>query len=258
MPALQNPILFEHPLNERTRTLLRISHLFGQFEYHLAGSSQWQSRAALQALLDISSILARTDIRKDLIKQLDQQQKSLASISANPKVDQLRLQQVLDDIAHTVERLYASNRQLGGSLRKNGFLNSISQRAPIPGGSYEFDLPQFHYWLNLPHTERVMQLDGWRHEISTVQETAELLLGLLRSSSVYQEQTAVGGLYQHNLDSKRGMQLIQVKVGAESLLYAEISGSKHRFCVRFLESIDWDHPQQTEQDVPFELKTCAI
>ncbi len=258
MPALQNPILFEHPLNERTRTLLRIAHLFEQFEYHLAGSSQWQSRAALQALLDISSILARTDIKKDLIKQLDQQQKSLASIGANPKVDQVRLQQVLDDITHMTERLYACNRQLGGSLRKNDFLNSISQRAPIPGGSYEFDLPQFHYWLNLPHTERVMQLDGWRHEISTVQETAELLLGLLRSSNVYQEQTAVGGIYQQNLNSKRGIQLIQVKVEAASLLYAEISGSKHRFCIRFLESSQWEHPQQTEQDVPFALKTCAI
>ncbi len=258
MPALQNPILFEHPLNERTRTLLRVSHLFEQFEYHLAGSSQWQSRAALQALLDINSILARTDIKKDLIKQLDQQQKSLASISTNPKVDQVRLQQVLDDIAHMIERLYGTGGQLGGSLRKNDFLNSISQRAPIPGGSYEFDLPQFHYWLNLPHTERVMQLDSWRHEISTVQETAELLLGLLRGSSVYQEQTATRGLYQQNLDSKRGMQLIQVKIEAEFLLYAEISGSKHRFCIRFLESSQWDHPQQTEQDIPFALKTCAI
>ncbi len=258
MPVLQNPILFEHPLNERTRTLLRISHLFEQFEFHLAGSSQWQSRAALQALLDISSILARADIKKDLIKQLEQQKKSLASISSNPKVDQIRLQQVLDDISYMIERLFTGGRQLGGSLRKNDFLTSISQRAPIPGGSYEFDLPQFHYWLNLPHTERVMQLDDWRHEISTVQETAELLLGLLRNGSVYQEKTASNGLYQKNLNGKREVQLIQVRVAAESLLYAEISGSKHRFCIRFLESSQWDHPQQTDQDVTFELKACAI
>ena len=189
MPVLHNQILFEHPLNERTRTLLRISHLFEQFEFHLAGSSQWQSRAALQALLDISSILARADIKKDMLKQLEQQQKSLTSISSNPKVDQVRLHQVLDDIANMIDRLYSSGRQLGGALRKNDFLKSISQRAPIPGGSYEFDLPQFHYWLNLPHTERAMQLDDWRHEISTVQETTELLLGLLRSGSVFQQQT---------------------------------------------------------------------
>ncbi|WP_293672481.1 cell division protein ZapD [Thiolapillus sp.] len=258
MPVLHNQILFEHPLNERTRTLLRISHLFEQFEFQLAGSSQWQSRAALQALLDISSILARADIKKDMLKQLEQQQKSLTSISSNPKVDQVRLHQVLDDIANMIDRLYSSGRQLGGALRKNDFLKSISQRGPIPGGSYEFDLPQFHYWLNLPHTERVMQLDDWRHEISTVQETTELLLGLLRSSSVFQQQTALKGLYQQNLDAKREVQLIQVKVDAASLLYAEISGSKHRFTIRFLESNQGEHPGQSEQDVPFQLKTCAI
>jgi len=257
-PVLQNPILFEHPLNERTRTLLRISHLFEQFEFHLAGSSQWHSRAALQALLDISSILARADIKKDLLKQLERQQKALSSISTNPKVDQIRLQQVLDDIARMIDRLYTSGRQLGGALKKSDFLNSISQRALIPGGSYEFDLPQFHYWLNLPHTERVMQLDDWRHEIGNVQETTELLLGLLRSGSTYQQQNAIKGIHQQNLDTKREVQLIQVKVDASSLLYAEISGSKHRFCIRFLESSQWEQPRQTEQDVPFQLKTCAI
>jgi len=103
-----------------------------------------------------------------------------------------------------------------------------------------------------------MQLDDWRHEISTVQETTELLLGLLRSGSVFQQKTALKGLHQQNLDAKREVQLIQVKVDAADLLYAEISGSKHRFAIRFLESSEWEHPKQSEQDVVFQLKTCAI
>ena len=41
-------------------------------------------------------------------------------------------------------------------------------------------------------------------------------------------------------------------------LFAEISGSKHRFCIRFMESSDWEHPVKTESDVPFELNTCVI
>jgi cell division protein ZapD len=258
MPVLQNQILFEHPLNERTRSLLRISRLFEQFDHHLANSNPWQSRAALQAILDISNILARADIKKELIKQLDQQKKSLSAMANNPNVDHIRLQQVLDDLRHMIERMYADNHQLGGSLRKNSFLSSISQRAPIPGGSYEFDLPQLHYWLNLPHTERVMQLDDWRHEISTVQETTELLLNLLRNGSIFQTKTAKNGLYQQNLDSKRDIQMVQVKIDAEKLIYAEISGSKHRFSVRFMETEPWEHPSQTGRDTDFELKTCGI
>ncbi|RTZ72032.1 MAG: hypothetical protein DSZ02_10275 [Gammaproteobacteria bacterium] len=33
-------------------------------------------------------------------------------------------------------------------MRKSDFLNGIAQRMSIPGGSFEFDLPQFHYWLH--------------------------------------------------------------------------------------------------------------
>ncbi len=258
MPELHNSLLFEHPLNERTRTLLRISHLFEQFEYHLPASSPWQSRAAVQALLDIVSILGRADIKQELIKQLEQQKHSLERIGDNPGVDQVRLHQVLEDIDRMSERLFATTSQLGNSLRKNEFLNGIAQRMPIPGGSFEFDLPQLHYWLNLPHTERVMQLDDWRHEISVVQETTDLLLGTLRHSNVFRPRSASNGFFQQSLDKSRRVDLIQVLLPAETFLYAEISGNKHRFCIRFMESIQWEQPEQTSQEVVFKLKTCHI
>ena len=251
-------LLFEHPLNERTRTLLRISHLFDQYEYHLAASSPWQSRAAVQALLEIASILARADIKTEMIKQLDQHAKTLESMALNPDVDQQRLSRVLEDIATTGERLHAVDGQLGNRLRKNEFLNSIAQRLPIPGGSFEFDLPQYHYWLHLPHEERAGELDNWRREIAVVQDTVELLLGLLRNSNVPREMTASRGIYQKSLDPQRPVEMIQVTLDPGLGLFAEISGSKHRFCVRFMESRPWERPSTTEGEVPFRLKTCVI
>ncbi len=258
MPELQNSLLFEHPLNERTRTLLRISHLFEQFEYHLPASNPWQSRAAIQALLDIVAILGRADIKQEFIKQLEERKRALERIAGNPGVDQIRLHQVLEDINRMSERLLDSTSQLGNSLRKNEFLNSIAQRAPIPGGSFEFDLPQLHYWLSLPHTERVMQMDDWRHEISVVQETTDLLLGTLRSSNVFRPRSASGGFFQQSLDKNRRVDLIQVLLPAESFLYAEISGNRHQFSIRFMESIQWEQPMRTSEEVAFKLKTCHI
>ncbi|HIE55891.1 MAG TPA: cell division protein ZapD [Chromatiaceae bacterium] len=254
---MQN-LLFEHPLNERTRTLLRISHLFEQFEYHLAASSAWQSRGAIQALLEIASILSRADLKSEMIKQLDQHARTLEAMALNPDVDQRRLRSVLEDIATTGERLHAVDGQLGNHLRKNEFLNSIAQRLPIPGGSFEFDLPQYHYWLHLPHETRARELDGWRREIAVVQDAVELLLGLLRNSSVPREMTASRGIYQKSLDPQRPVEMIQVSIEPTLGLFAEISGSKHRFCVRFMKSQPRERPSATEQDVPFKLKTCVI
>lgn len=257
MPPLQN-LLFEHPLNERTRTLLRISHLFDQFEYHLAAANPWQSRSAVQALLEIASILARADIKTEMIKQLDQHAKTLEAIALNPDVDQQRLARVLEDISTTSDRLHATSGQLGKSLRKNEFLASIAQRLAIPGGSFEFDLPQFHFWLHLPYETRAGQLDQWRREVAVVQDTVELLLGLLRNSNVPRQMTASRGIYQKSLDPQRPVEMIQVTIDPALGLFAEISGSKHRFCIRFMQSLEWERPATAEMDIPFTLKTCVI
>ena len=258
MPQLQK-LLYEHPLNERTRTLLRISHLFDQFEYHLPSGSPWQSRSAVQALLDITSILARADIKTEMIKQLDQHARTLQGVALNPDVDPERLSRVLEDIERTSQRLHAVEGQLGSRLRKSDFLNGIAQRMSIPGGSFEFDLPQFHYWLHLPHARRVDQLNRWRQEIAVVQDTVELLLGLLRNSNVPREMIAVQGLYHRSLDPKqKEVEMIQVGLDPAQQLFPEISGNKHRFTVRFMATTDWENPETTAADVPFTLKTCVI
>ena len=41
----------------------------------------------------------------------------------------------------------------------------------------------------------------------------------------------------------------------ETQLFAEISGGKHRFTVRFLEPTEEERPSQTRMDVPFSLNT---
>jgi len=255
---LHHQILYEHPLNEQCRTLLRLSHLFEQFDYHLAKDSLQNSRSALASLLDITSILARADLKSELIKILERQHHNLLAMTSKQGVDQLRLEQILQDISSLGQKLKSSNCQLAQSLRVNEFLKTISQRLPIPGGSFDFDLPQFHYWLHMPHAERVMQLDGWRHEIQAVQDTVDLLLSLIRSSNHPKQVVAEQGTYQQPLDSQRSVQLIQISLADNAMVYAVASGNKHRFCVRFMESSDWEHPTQTSKDIPFTLKICLI
>jgi len=255
---LHDTLLFEHPLNERTRTLLRLARLFDQFQRHIPEKSAWSHRVAVQALVDILAILSRADIKSELIKQLDQHAKSLQKVALNPEVDQARLQRVLADLERTGNRLHGVNGQLGAGLRKNEFLNSIAQRLTIPGGSFEFDLPQFHYWLNLPPPERVQQLEKWQREIAVVQDSVELLLGLLRHSSLPRQQVAPRGTFQKGLDPQRPVEMIQVAVDPALKVHPEISGSKHRLYIRFLENPDGEHAVATEQDVPFSLKICVL
>ena len=255
---MTNQIIFEQPLNEKCRTLLRLSHLFEQFDFHLPHDAEWHARAALRALLDIATILTRADIKSELLKEMDRYRVSLSRMANTPGVDTDRLQHILQNLQNSAQALQSIQGQLGKALRKNDFLNSVLQRCSIAGGGFDFDLPQLHYWLCLPHGERLLQLDDWRNDISPVQEAVELLLTLIRNSTMAQPQQAENGFYQQSLPSGSKAQMIRVGLPKEQALFAEISGGKHRFSIRFMETLDWEHPTQSERDLNFKLNICTI
>jgi cell division protein ZapD len=255
---LPDTTIFEHPLNEKCRTWLRLSHLFEQFEFHLPYNEEWHARAAVGALLDIACVLARADIKSELLKELERYRQSFSRMADTPGVDTDRLEHVLQDLRSSRQGVSDVNGQLAQALRSNEFLNSILQRSSIAGGGFDFDLPQFHYWLCMPQAERSLQLDDWRNEIIPVQNAVELLLGLIRNSAVPSHEEAINGFYQKSLSKNVTAQLVRVGIPSAGGLFAEISGSKHRFSVRFLECSDWQHPNQIDRNVPFALTTCLI
>ena len=251
-------IVFEQPLNEKCRTLLRLSHLFEQLDYHLPHDATWHARAALHALLDVANLLARADIKSDLLKEMERYHSSLSRIAHSPGVDSDRLQHILQNLQASQRAIQGMQGQLGSSLRNSEFLNSILQRSSIPGGGFDFDLPQLHLWLNQPHGERLLQFDAWRSEVSAVHEAVDLLLALIRGSTTATRQHAQNGFYQQALPSGAAIHMVQVYLPAPSDLYAEVSGGKHRFSIRFMESRDWDRPSQTERNLAFGLNVCII
>ena len=251
-------IVFEQPLNEKCRTLLRLSHLFEQLDYHLPQEADWHARAALRSLLDIASVLSRADIKSELIKEMERHRVSLSRMTGSPGVDQNRLQHVLQNLQDTQRSIQSVQGQLASQLRCSEFLNSVLQRSSIPGGGFDFDLPQLHYWLSQPHSERMLQLDDWRNEVAVVHESVDLLLGLIRGSNLPQPQQAAQGFFQQTLPSGASIQLVQVTLPTDAHLYAEISGGKHRFTIRFMQTHDWEHPTPTDRNVAFGLNVCII
>ncbi len=253
---VSDQILFEHPLNEKCRTFLRLSHLFEQFEHHLPVESTWSSRAALSALLNVAAVLARADIKSDLIKEMESYRAALSAMAHKRGVDHDRLGQILEQIQRTNDDLQRISGQLGNSLRNNEFLSSITQRSAIPGGSFDFDLPQLHHWLQGAHQVRGEQLQAWRAQVKPVQEAVDLLLALIRNSTTPQTEIANHGFFQRNLPGHTTAQMVRVHISRDAELYPEVSGGKHRFNIRFLESRELDHPVQTQRDVEFLLTTC--
>ncbi|HFD80312.1 MAG TPA: cell division protein ZapD [Gammaproteobacteria bacterium] len=252
-------ILYEQPLNERIRTFLRLEFLFAQASHHLHSDSPWDSRCTLTSLLDILSIFGRTDLKTEVLKELERHATTLNKLARNPDVDTRRLGEILAELDRLSDQLHQSGGPIAADLKKNEFLTGIQQRGAIAGGTCDFDLPGYHFWLQQPARQRVRDLSAWLGRFDPVARAIQLILRLVRESAPLKPVTAENGFYQVNLDSSHPCQLVRVALKRNSPWYAEISGGRHRFTVRFLETLGEDgHVRQTRDPVDFELGCCVI
>jgi len=233
MDPAEDWITFEQPLNERTRSFLRLSFLLAEVEHHRQDRTDWGARATIRALLDTLSVLARSDFKTELIKDLGEQQASLSRLRGHAEVDTKRLEAVLAEAARAVTALVQGAPTYAGALlRENDFLYAIHSRTAIPGGTCEFDLPSYHRWLQRGPDAIEHDLSTWTGRLKPFRTAVELSLRLLRESSQPEDQVASGGVFLHVPQALYS--LVRVLVPASADIYPEISASKHRVAIRFM------------------------
>ncbi|MGH8625842.1 MAG: cell division protein ZapD [Gammaproteobacteria bacterium] len=251
-------IAYEQPLNERTRAFLRLEHLFGSVDHSLQQSSPWDSRNCLTGLIDISDLLPRIDIKAELIKELERHQGKLTSLETRVGVDLERLSETLQLIHTVLGALRANGYDPGQGLRAHDLVFAVKQRLNMPGGTCSFDLPAFHYWLNQPLAVRREQLSHWAQDLNVVRQGLDLVLRLIRCSSEPASQLARQGFFQPDLDPSASYQMIRVFLPGDARCFPEISGSRHRFSIRFMQPSPEGRASKSEWDVKFELQCCVI
>ena len=143
-------LIFEQPLNERMRTFLRLDFLYNQALYHNEMASQWGSRAAMASLIDILAITTRGDVRSDVLKELESHLTTLNEFQSNPGVDAQRLKSLVANLTRLRTDLMNAGSAFLQPLRDSEFVSAIRHRSAIPGGTCEFDLPDYYFWLTQP------------------------------------------------------------------------------------------------------------
>jgi cell division protein ZapD len=258
MPA--KSFIFEQPLNERIRTLLRIEAMIRQLDYFKSLNSDAASHQAILSILEISSLVERGDVKQEIIKELERQHKVLTALVSHEGVDKSRLELTLSKLKNALNVMHGLDGKLGSHLKKIDFLLTIKQRSSIPGGSCDFDLPQLRYWLNLDHQARLRDLNKWSQQYYQINEVLILALKIIRDSGHAELVNAQQGFFQENLDPNHPNQMLRIEIPKQSACFPEISAGKHRYSVRFLhftQTVD-QIPVQFKQDVEFKLYRCSL
>jgi cell division protein ZapD len=252
-------ITFEQPLNERIRTFLRIEQLVHRFNYALGGNTVWDTHYGLTTLFELSDLAARGDLKSEIMKELKRQTANLEGLRNTPGLDQSQLQSIIEGHQQLVEDLHGLSGQPGNQLKNSEFINSIKQRTAIPGGTCDFDVPAYHYWLAQPVNDRHTLLRNWIVPFEQIHRPMEIILQLIRGSAHPDRLQADKGFYQQTLELGQPFQLLRISLPNNSSYFPEISAGKHRFTVRFLTLTDFDsRALPTEEDIDFELACCAL
>src|SRR5277367_4810055 len=233
-PAPEGTLVFEQPLNERMRTFLRLDFLYNQALYHNEMGSQWGSRAAMGSLIDILAISTRGDVRSDVLKELERQLTLLTEFQSKPGVDVERLKTLMTNLVRLRTDLQNAGSAFVQPLRDSEFLSAIRHRSAIPGGTCEFDLPDYYFWLSQPDEARVRTFNQWLGLLRPLCDAVAELLWLTRQNGRNRKEIAKGGAFSITFDRDNPLQLLRISLPASIGIYPEISGSHHRCSVRFL------------------------
>lgn len=250
-------ITYDYPLNERIRTLLRLEDLFDKLTHFAAAEGGQEHHVALTTVFEVLEVAGRADLKFDLAQELERQRQILLSFRNNPEISEDALNGALYEIEQASAALLAMQGKIGQYLRDNEWLMGIRNRAGIPGGTCEFDLPSYHFWLNRDAALRRRDLDNWIAPMMPIRAGLAIVLRLLRASGRPEAKVAVKGSYQLML-AGRTAQLIRLRLRRSDAFVPEISANKYALNIRFTLPDTDLRPKQSDADVHFELTFCNL
>lgn len=249
---------YDYPFNERIRTLLRVEDLLAKVVFNIEAGHEFHHHCALLSLLQILDVVNRAELKLDLLQELDRQKLAMMHLKGNPAIAAKKPDTIIADIESAASALRAETTKLGQTLRANEWLMSIKQRAGIPGGVCEFDVPSYHYWLGLDMERRKQDFETWLKPLLPMQQAVGIILYIVRGSGLTTKLIAENGAYQQMLGGAKPAQMLRIEVPDDLGCFPEVSANKYAINIRFNSLDCLQRPQKSDENVQFDLTLCNL
>lgn len=255
--------IYEQPLNERVRLLLRLETVFSQAILHKGVKDQYETQMCLDALFALLNLTNRYELRSELLKELERIRSMLAQYKEADGASDERVQGTLSELSQCTQVLHGLDSKHIDRIRNIDFLNTIKLRNIHDTGSYVFEIPELQFWLLQSASHRESQVDRWLNDFLPFKSSIEFILHLIRDSASPSDVVAEGGIFIKTVgsqfDTASAQQLLRIELDEGQNVYPSISGNEYRFAVRFMEKKQADErPRQTKHNVPFKLSICGV
>ncbi len=245
-------IVYEHPLNNKIRTYLRIEHLFTQLSALGQQGGEAQQLSFFTTLFALIDVLDRSDIKPDLLKDLERCESQLVLWSRHPSVSDQKLQPLLQQALRFQTELLRAGK-LAQALKEDKFLAPLRQRFALPGGCCYFDVPQLQYWLSLPEAEQRQQFNDWLAQLALTEQALAFVLNFIRQRGEFTQIEAENGFFQQNAEQ---FELLRIKYTHACCSFPTVSGNRYRYAIRFMQLSEQDGRSACAESVQFQLACC--
>jgi len=250
-------ILYEYPFNERIRTYLRLERLLDRLGQLLQREHALDHHFALHTLFELLEVGARSDLKTEVLKDLERLKQQYLGYRGNPAISEAALEQFIARLESNYGVLQECGK-IGQALAEHEWLSAVRSRIAIPGGTCEFDLPAYHDWLHCNPEQRQLDLQGWAQALAPLLDPVQVLLSVLRESAHPQKVMALEGHFQQTLPQGKTYQLLRLWIDPQLKLVPEISGNRMLFAVRLMQrDLDCKPQLANTADVELEFTLCA-
>jgi len=213
--------IYEEPVQEKIRKFIKIEFLFNKLFYFKHKENKHDNYIALLALCELYEILSRSDIKSELIREIENQNHYFKKIKGIPEANSEKLssilekQKVLLQLIHGIESNYLEYLE-NDILFKTIAKNSIN---PLQPTSVEF-------WLSRDIVLRENQINLWTEPLLFIKKSVDFILEVIRKSGRFEDKLAEKGFFIEKLDPKKNILLIRITLTSDLYYYPQISVGK--------------------------------
>ena len=245
--------LYEEPVQEKIRKFIKIEFLLNKIYYFKGKDDKSENYIALLALCELYEILSRSDIKSELIREIETQNSYFQSIKEMPQADSSKLNSVLEKQNILLKLIYSNEvnylDHLGRDiLFKTVLKNCFTQLQPA----------SIDFWLSRDILIRETQIDLWLEPLIFIKRSIDFILEVVRKSGRFEDRMAEKGFFIEKLDPKKNILLIRVTLTSDLYYYPQISVGKQRLTIMFMTKDDKNNLIPYQEDLSFILTTCSL
>ena len=254
-------IIFEFPLNERIRRLLRIEEIYQKFEHQLKNTHDYFEFGCFNTLFEIVQLVSRSDLKIDFLQELERQEKKQSALLDHQalKEDQLNPKEIIPMIQVARKKLENIDVKPGFNFNNNLFLEEVKKRISSPGGLLDVDFPNFRNWAI--HKTRKSKLDdfkSWAQPLMVFKDAASVILLILRNQCDTESIKAKEGKHQQTIDPLKTFDLIRLELEKTLNIYPEISANKYTVNVFFNQLNEELKKEPVKLNLEFKYSICWL